>query len=72
MKPDRYVAKCLACEADACPVHVIERLGQKDLGICKGCPCAEGVCVSCGRVGEHWLGCAVVGLPEGPGGATIQ
>lgn len=75
MKGGRFVAKCAACEADACAVHVLDRreiyrddpTAPRDLGICKGCPCAAGRCDACGEVGGHWLGCTIVGLPDAAG-----
>ncbi len=70
---DRFVAKCQGCTRPSCVVHVIMRHGEKDLGICKGCPCSSGKCDACGFTGMHWLGCPVVGLPEAPpAGATLQ
>jgi hypothetical protein len=69
---NRVMAKCNACEADACEVHVLkpraiyvgDATAPDDLGICKGCPCSAGVCDSCGETEGHWLGCTRVGLPE--------
>lgn len=60
----RFVAKCRMCDADTCVLHVITRRGEKDLGICKGCPCSVGLCDSCGETGQHWLGCPAVGIEE--------
>lgn len=60
----RFVAKCLMCTADTCHVHVTIRFGERDLGICKGCPCAAERCAFCHRIGEHWLGCPAVGIPS--------
>jgi len=68
---DRFVAKCQACATDHCVVHTFMRHGEKDLGICKGCPCAVGTCDACGCTGEHWLGCSVVGIPEAPAEGTV-
>lgn len=70
----RFVAKCQACEAETCVVHVLKRraiytddpTAPEDLGICKGCPCSTGRCDSCGETEGHWLGCKLVGMPEGP------
>lgn len=67
----RFVAKCQMCAAKTCVIHVLMRHGQKDLGICKGCPCAAGKCDACGETGQHWLGCTSVGVPEQPSG-TVQ
>jgi hypothetical protein len=78
MRSKRYVAKCAMCEAESCVIHVqafraVDPTGPKDLGICKGCPCAVGKCDACGETGEHWLGCRLVGLPEGtPAGVSVQ
>jgi len=70
---EHFVASCAMCESEHCDIHVVRRFGKKDLGICKGCPCAAGTCDSCGHTGEHWLGCSAVGLPEGPAaGAVMQ
>lgn len=59
-----HVAKCALCTISVCVVHIIERQGALDLGICKGCPCSMGTCTSCGETGRHWLGCDRVGIPE--------
>lgn len=76
-KKDRFLATCKMCESfghhtsvvegqGACVIHVITRHGKEELGICKGCPCATGTCDQCGETGQHWLGCAGVGIPEMP------
>jgi hypothetical protein len=81
---DRFVAHCNACpegspevtpdpgDAPACVVVTIRRHGRAELGICRGCACALGTCDACGMTGEHWLGCPIVGLPEGTEGVTVQ
>ena len=71
----RFLAHCNACPAGSaksetvtepcCEVVVIDRHGRKKLGICRGCDCSKGKCDVCGETGVHWLGCSVVGLPEG-------
>lgn len=74
MAGKRYVAKCAMCTAATCTIHVLERraiyaddpTAPKDLGICEGCPCALGLCDTCGETGRHWLGCRAVGLQEKP------
>ena len=64
MSERRFMAKCAVCAEEACVIHVIQRRGEKDMGICKGCPCTSTyACVWCERTGEHWLGCPIVGLP---------
>ncbi len=68
----RFVAKCAMCESETCRIHVMQRLGKEDLGICKGCPCSKGACDSCGFTGEHWLGCRAVGLPPLPSKEAVQ
>ena len=73
-KGKRFVAKCNGCDAEHCDVHVLDARAiyaddpnaPEELGICKGCPCAVGMCDACGETGGHWLGCSIVGLPEGP------
>lgn len=65
-KKQRFVAKCKLCDTETCVLHVIERYGKEDLGICKGCPCSAGKCDACGETGQHWLGCSAVGLPPFP------
>lgn len=70
----RFVAACAMCDAETCAIHALGRraiyeddpTAPTDLGICKGCPCASGMCDSCGETGQHWLGCSAVGLPEAP------
>ncbi len=70
---DRYVADCAMCATKPCAIHVIQRFGEQDLGICKGCPCSVERCQWCERTGEHWLGCAAVGLPaENPQDRLLQ
>lgn len=79
-KGDRYVADCAMCETKPCEIHVLgvraiyegDVTAPKDLGICKGCPCANGTCDTCGETGMHWLGCAAVGLPEDHGHRVLQ
>lgn len=69
----RFFAACAMCTSlghsqhtmegkGVCQIHIVERNG-KELGICRGCPCAKGTCDSCHMTGEHWLGCSAVGLP---------
>lgn len=75
-KGDRFVAHCKACpdgslpfedgKEPCCEIVVITRHGEKELGICRGCPCAAGKCDSCHETGHHWLGCPLVGLPAMP------